>query len=291
MFPRERAGAKLFPQRKNRGDAMDHTKILRIKEAVRTNFDSSPDPYQSFEDRHGFFRKLSERLLSRMCLSDRPDVLDVGCGSGASCAQILDACPGCRVWGLDISSAMLDAARAKYPENNRLHFVEGDAANLPAYFDFSFDAIVYSASIFLIPDFQESLRQALDLLKEHGSLGLTFMDGLYDADGNHLFTQADERAKEGVSQKKPVNWSEFESFFAGIFPVHTSWNEDFRLEEDVLREFFSVPAMSAGLFPGVPFAERVRKAGRLFDLMPRTERIFRWRLMIGEKPGTPKASA
>ncbi len=221
-----------------------------------------------------------------MNLAGRADVLDVGCGAGASSAQILDACPDCRVWGLDISSAMLDAARTKYPEGDNLRFIEGDAANLTAYFDFSFDAIVYSASIFLIPDFQESLRQAVGMLKDRGRLGLTFMDGLYDQDGNNLFQLADEQAKERVSHKKPVNWSEFESFFAGIIPEHTSWNEDFRLEEHVLREFFSVPAMSAGLFPGVPFAERVRKAGRLFDLMPRTERIFRWRLMIGEKPGT-----
>ncbi len=197
----------------------------------------------------------------------------------------------CRVWGLDISSAMLHAARAKYPECESLRFIEGDAANLPAYFDFSFDAIVYSASIFLIPDFQESLRQAVALLKDQGRLGLTFMDGLYDPDGNNLFKLADEHAKEGISHKKPVNWLEFESFFAGMFPEHTSWNEDFRLEENVLREFFSVPAMSAGLFPGVPFPERVRKAGRLFDLMPGTERIFRWRLMIGEKSGAPKTSA
>jgi ubiquinone/menaquinone biosynthesis C-methylase UbiE len=270
---------------------MDPSKVLRIKEAVRNNFDSSPDPYQSFEDRHGFFRRLSQKLLSRMNLADRSDILDVGCGSGASSAQILDGCPDCRVWGLDISSAMLQAARAKYPECDRLRFIEGDAANLPEYFDSSFDAIVYSASIFLIPDFQESLRQAVGLLKERGQLGLTFMDGLYDPDGNNLFTLADKQAKEDVSRKKPVNWAEFESFFAGMFPEHTSWNEDFRLEENVLREFFSVPAMSAGLFPGVPFAERVRKAGRLFDLMPRTERIFRWRLMIGGKPAAPETNA
>lgn len=270
---------------------MDPSKAVKIKEAIRNNFDSSPDPYQSFEDRHGFFRDLSAKLLSRMDLVNRPDILDVGCGSGASCAQILDAISDARVWGLDISPAMLEAARARYPESEKLHFIEGDAANLPAYFDFSFDAVLYSASIFLIPDYEESLRQAIALLKDHGKVGLTFMDGLYDGDGNNLFIVADEQAKEGVSRNRPVKWAEFESFFAGMVPHHASWNEDFKPEEALLREFYSVPAMSAGLFPGVPFPERVRKVSRLFDLMPAGERIFRWRLMVGEKPGTAHPDA
>lgn len=263
---------------------MDASKASKIKEAIRNNFDSSPDPYQSFEDRHGFFRTLSEKLLSRMRLDTRADILDVGCGSGASCAQILEAIPDSRVWGLDISPAMLEAARARYQEGPNLCFIEGDAANLPAYFDFSFDAVLYSASIFLIPDYEESLRQAIGLLKDKGRLGLTFMDGLYDANGNNLFVAADEEAHEGVSRNRPVKWAEFESFFAGVFPQHDSWNEDFLPEEALLREFYSVPAMSAGLFPGVPFPERVRKVARLFDAMPRGERIFRWRLIVGEKP-------
>ena len=273
------------------GDPMDKNKALKIKEAVRKNFDASSDPYQSFEDRHGLFWTLSEKLLSRMNLPGEADILDVGCGSGASSAQILDALPLSRVWGLDISPAMLEAARARYAEREKLHFIQGDAANLRAYFDFSFDAVLYSASIFLIPDYEESLRQAIGLLRERGTVGLTFMDGLYDPDGNNLFFVADDRAQEGVSRNRPVKWSEFESFFAGIFPDHASWNEDLRLEETALREFYSVPAMSAGLFPGLPFAERVRKVGRLFDAMPSGERIFRWRLMVGEKLDIPTSDA
>jgi SAM-dependent methyltransferase len=269
------------------GESMDTSKALKIKEAVRKNFDLSPDPYESFEERHGFFRLLSERLLSRMNLNGSADILDVGCGSGASCAQILEAVPDSRVWGLDISPAMLEAARSRYPEGERLRFIEGDAANLPAYFDFSFDAIVYSASIFLIPDYEDSLRQAMDRLKDDGRLGLTFMDGLYDVDGNNLLMVADDVAQEGLSRNRPVKWAAVESFFAALFPEHTSWDEDFRPDDALLREFYSVPAMSAGLFPGVPFAERVRKVGRLFDLMPGGERIFRWRLMVGERPDVP----
>jgi len=209
-------------------------------------------------------------------------VLDVGCGTGASTLQILGAVPDSRVWGLDISPAMLEQARSAVGESDRVSFVEGDAALLADYFDFLFDAVVYSASIFLVPDYKESLREARNLLKTHGSVGATFMNGLYDRDGNNLLAVAEEQAKEGVSFKRPVNIQGFQSFFVGMFPHTRFWVEDLSLPEQLLRDLFSVPAMSAGLFPGTDYPERVRKVGRVFDHMPRTEILFRWTLMIGK---------
>lgn len=262
---------------------MDESKVVRIKRAVQGNFEASPDHYQVFEDRHGFFRKLNETLLARMKLADGGLVLDVGCGTGASCEQILEALPESRVWGLDNSPAMLDRARSRIGHSERLSLVEGDAARLTEYFDFAFDAIIYSASIFLIPDYEESLRQALALLRTGGRVGLTFMEGLYDRDGTNLFALADSSANEGVSLKKPVRLEEFRSFFVRAFPRNEVFNVDFSFPEDLLREFYSVPAMSAGLFPGIDYEDRVRKIARLFDLMPENDKLFRWTIMLGEK--------
>jgi cyclopropane-fatty-acyl-phospholipid synthase len=262
---------------------MDEAKILKIKQAVKSNFQSSPAHYQSFEERYGFFQRLNGQLLSRMNLPPDADILDIGCGTGASCVQILSALPRSRVWGLDNSSAMLETARNNIGESERLTFVEGDAANLTEHFDFSFDAIIYSASIFLIPDYQQSLRQAKTLLKPSGSVGLSFMDGIYDSGNNNLFALADQEAKTGVSLRKAVNLTEFHGFFAETFSSGLSWNEDFLLAEELLREFFSIPAMSAGLFPGLPYEDRVARVSLLFDHMPGTSRLFRWMLMVGQK--------
>ncbi len=262
---------------------MDEGKITKIKHAVRGNFDQSPLAYQSFESHYGFFRRLNEALVSGMNLPATADILDVGCGTGASSFQLVEAMPKCRVWGLDNSPAMLETARTIPNESDRLSFVEGDAARLADYFSFQFDAIIYSASIFLIPDFKESLRQARDLLKKDGKIGLTFMDCLCDTDGNNLLEIADREAKEGVSLRKPVSLPEFQSFFLQTFPRHKFWQEDFRLPEELLREFFSIPAMSAGLFPGIEYPDRVSKVGRLFDHLPKTEALFRWVVMAGER--------
>jgi len=260
---------------------MDPRKTAKIKNAVRKNFEESPDHYQTFEDSHGFFKKLTETLLVHMNLARGADVLDIGCGTGSSTAQILQAVPESRVWGLDNSPAMLRAARSRIGESDRLRFIEGDAAALPGHFAFQFDAIVYTASIFLIPDYRESLKQAQGLLKQGGKVGLTFMDGVYDVQLKNALAIADREACEGVSLKKPVNLSEFHAFFGSLFPRRDSWQDDMRLSRDVLQEFFSVPAMSAGLFPGLPYAERVKKVARLFDHLPKTEIFFRWIIMVG----------
>jgi len=262
---------------------MEQKKIEKIKAAVKGNFDLSPDLYQRFEDEHGFFRELNERLLRLMDPPPGAVVLDIGCGTGASCRQILDAIPQSSVRGLDISPAMLQQARATIGESERLVLVEGDAARLTDYFDTDFDAIVYSASMFLVPDFRESLNQARSLLKSGGTVGVTFMDGVFDPEGSNLMAVADQIAGEGLSLRKPVRLDDFQVFFSETFSDHRYEAAEIRLPLDVLKAFFSIPAMSAGLFPGVEYPERVRKIARVFDHIPEREPIFRWILMVGRK--------
>jgi ubiquinone/menaquinone biosynthesis C-methylase UbiE len=263
--------------------AMDIDKIDRIKRAVKENFDASPDYYQEFEDAYHFFRRLNSELIEIMDLTPNARVLDVGCGTGASSIQILNALPSGKVWGLDNSPEMLNKARDNYGDSNRIVFVEGDASNLSNYFEEEFDAIIYSASIFLIPDYGKSLRQARSLLAENGQIGLTFMDGVYDSDGANLFVTANEIGKVGVSTKKPVRIEDLCSFFSDTFPNSASFVKEFQLAEPVLREFFSIPAMSAGLFPGFDYAERVGKVISLFDVIRDRNKLFRWILMTSRQ--------
>ena len=209
-------------------------------------------------------------------------ILDIGCGTGASSAQLLNAVPKCKVYGLDNSSAMLDTARARIGESDHLRFIHGDAAELTSSFDIKFHAIIYSASIFLIPDYKNSLLQSHDLLETGGSVGLTFMDGLYTVEGKLALALADKEAGEGVSLRKPVDIAGFHDFFRKTFARERSWKEDMRLPIEELRDFYTVPAMSAGLFPKIPYQERVKKVARLFDHFPNTVCFFRWMFMIGD---------
>lgn len=261
---------------------MDESKIDKIKTAVRRNFDDSPASYERLEAKYGFFRKLNEMLLSRMTVPEGSRILDVGCGTGIVSFHLLDAVPNSTVVGLDNSAAMLDAARARVSDDSRISFVEGDAARLGEYFSEPFDAIVYSASIFLIPDYRESLLSARDLLSPGGKIGVTFMDGLYDAYGRNALALAEQQAGVGVSVRKPVNLPQFHADFREIFPLERSWHEDMMPGKEMLLDFFLVPAMSAGLFPGLPYEERAEKVTRLFGFLPTTSTAFRWAFLVGE---------
>ncbi|MEW6347881.1 MAG: class I SAM-dependent methyltransferase [Thermodesulfobacteriota bacterium] len=263
---------------------MSTDKINRIKDAVRANFDDSPEQYQDFEEATGFFRALNSALLGEMGVGDNCRILDVGCGTGASTRHMLDHIPHCRVWALDISPRMLETARRLVGESERVRFVEGDGARLTEYFDTRFDAVVYSASVFLIPDYRESLRQARELLGPGGRIGLTFMDGLYGPEDENLVSKANEQAQIGASLRRPVQIGDFLEDFGSDFPEHRVWVEDFHQPHEQLRGFFSVPAMSAGLFPGLAYEQRVRKVNELFDFLRDTPIRFRWRLIVGTKP-------
>jgi hypothetical protein len=106
------------------------------------------------------------------------------------------------------------------------------------------------------------------------------MDGVYTPDGKNVFALADKEANVGVSLKRPVDLMDFHTHFAKMFKDRT-WNKDFMLPDEQLQDFFSVPAMSAGLFPGLTYEERVKKVAVLFEHLPKGPRFFRWMFMVG----------
>lgn len=260
---------------------MDETKIGRIKAAVKTNFNDSPERYDAFERRYGFFARLTDMLAGLMTIGATANILDVGCGSGASTVHLAKMLPEARLWGLDISPAMLAAARQSAGDTDRIRFIEGDAGDLAAAFTQPFDAIIYTACIFLVPDFGASLAQAKALLSPQGVVGCSFMDGVYDGEGRNALALADQRLNLGLSTKRPVTLESFLEKFAATFTRVKSWHEDLAATPAFIREFFSVPAMSAGLFPGKPYPQRAELVERLVAGLGDGPLVFRWHFSVG----------
>jgi cyclopropane-fatty-acyl-phospholipid synthase len=260
---------------------MDISKIGRIKNAVRSHFNDSPAHYDAFERRYGFFADLALKLVGPMAIGPKAAILDVGCGSGASTTRLAACFPEAQLWGLDLSSAMLAAARASAGSSERICFIEGDAGNLGAAFSRSFDAIIYTACIFLIPDFAASLAQANALLAPRGSVGCSYMDGVYDSGGGNAFVAVERRLNLGLSIKKPVALTPFIETFQQMFDNVTIWNEDIEVTSDFLRDFFRVPAMSAGLFPGHAYPQRAERVEQLVAGLDEPCLGFRWYFAVG----------
>ncbi|MFN3423425.1 MAG: class I SAM-dependent methyltransferase [Novosphingobium meiothermophilum] len=98
-------------------------------------------------------------------------VLEVGCGTGRNLACIARAWPGARLHGLDISEEMLSVARTRLGADCTL--ARGDATDFDAKVLFgrtTFDRVVISYALSMIPHWERTLGHAASLLAPGGSL-------------------------------------------------------------------------------------------------------------------------
>ena len=59
---------------------------------------------------------------------DRPRILDIGCGAGATSLALADALPAAGIKGVDLSPALVAVARDRAGDRGRLRFEVGDAS-------------------------------------------------------------------------------------------------------------------------------------------------------------------
>jgi cyclopropane-fatty-acyl-phospholipid synthase len=257
----------------------------RFKAAVEKNFDQSADIYDLFEERYHLFETLARRQLELIEPARPERILDVGCGTGISTLALHQAMPGHspNIYAIDISERMLLLARERCKSLPGVYFIRGDAENLSSYFNESFDAIFYTASIFLLPGFAESLRQARHLLVPGGLLSISYYAGLFDKMGNDAIRKAfpDQKYQYGA-----VPIGELVSCLESLPGTRTT-RIDFRFEisREFLFDFLSIPAQSSGLFPKIPYLERIPKVRDLCELLAkRVDPVFMgWEFLISRK--------
>jgi SAM-dependent methyltransferase len=91
-----------------------------------TEFDPGADP----DARDRVMAPIADTLLDATRLAAGETVLDIGCGGGATTiAAAHTVAPGGKVWGIDLSAAMLDVARRRVESAGvaNVTLVEGDA--------------------------------------------------------------------------------------------------------------------------------------------------------------------
>ncbi|MEM7522608.1 MAG: class I SAM-dependent methyltransferase [Pseudomonadota bacterium] len=112
-----------------------------------------------------------DRLIEELAPDDGARVLEVACGTGRNLARIGRRYPGAALYGLDISSEMLISARAKLGDDARLAEADACAFDPGELFGTeSFDRIVISYAVSMIPDWRGAVRQSLQHLAPGGEL-------------------------------------------------------------------------------------------------------------------------
>lgn len=112
-----------------------------------------------------------DHLISEMRVEPGQTVLEIACGTGRNLRKIHRHAPQARLFGLDISEQMLQTARQKLGATAVL--AQGDACAFDPEALFgtkTFDHIIFSYSLSMIPDWENALSEATRHLAPGGTL-------------------------------------------------------------------------------------------------------------------------
>jgi ubiquinone/menaquinone biosynthesis C-methylase UbiE len=131
--------------------------------------------------------EVGQRLVVRVGVRPRDEVLDVACGTGN--VAVPAAVAGGQVTGLDITPEHFPAARARAGAARvTVNWVEGDAEALP-FEDDSFDVVLSCFGCMLAPDHATAAAELARVLRPGGRLGVTAFTP--DGTGGEFFELGD----------------------------------------------------------------------------------------------------
>jgi S-adenosylmethionine-diacylgycerolhomoserine-N-methlytransferase len=119
-----------------------------------------------------------DRLIRELDPPHGGDVLEIGCGTGRNLIRIARAYPGLACFGIDVSQAMLDTARRSISSaglEDRIRLAQADAVTADPAQLFgrpSFDRVMISYALSMIPPWRQALAHAASLLAPRGALYL-----------------------------------------------------------------------------------------------------------------------
>jgi SAM-dependent methyltransferase len=128
-------------------------------------------PYEQYVGR--WSRRVAPPFLSWLGVPAGRRWLDVGCGTGALCAAIIDHCSPAWVAGVEPSEGFLETARKNLLGQAALH--QGSAAAIPLG-DASVDVVVSGLVLNFVPDGHAALREMARVTGEGGVIGAYVWD-------------------------------------------------------------------------------------------------------------------
>lgn len=148
---------------------MDEKSAELLRSRSRTAFDAQAPTYDTgMEGEHA--RRLYPHVLAevmRAAAGDSvPRLLDLGCGTGALAALVLEGVPGARLSCVDLSPEMVEIARKRL--GDRADVLLCDAERLP-FRDGSFDVVWCNDSFHHYPDPERAAFQAWRVLAPGGT--------------------------------------------------------------------------------------------------------------------------
>lgn len=129
------------------------------------------DPYERYVGR--WSRQVAPSFVNWLDVSVGRRWLDIGCGTGALCAAILDACEPSSVVGVEPSEGFLESARRHL--EGRVAFHQGSATAIPLA-DSSVDVVVSGLVLNFVPDQAAALAEMTRVASKGGMIGAYVWD-------------------------------------------------------------------------------------------------------------------
>jgi ubiquinone/menaquinone biosynthesis C-methylase UbiE len=244
-----------------------------IKKIVKSNFDESPSQYDSFETKYGLFDRITRKLAGICRIEKGMHVCDVGCGTGASTLALAEIVgKEGSATGVDFSEQMLATARNKLSMSSQysnIALICCDADAISERIKKEMDAVLYNACIFLIPNIQNTFESALKVLRDGGIIGMNYLVGVNAAHSEafDIFQSAKERGLKSAPYGRNISdMKSIPSVLEGLGFRDIKggrWSE--RMSSSEVKDFYGIPAQSAGLYPKTPYEERIQLLNSLLD--------------------------
>lgn len=146
---------------------------LITPEANRLMFDKIAKRYDLLNTLLSFGLDRSWRRKAVATLGTNPGhFLDVGCGTGELCLELLRQLPGSRVTGIDPSQSMLDRAGAKFSRAGKSSVITletGDVRHL-CFPDATFDGVITGFCLRNVTDHGAAIREMARVTKRSGRI-------------------------------------------------------------------------------------------------------------------------
>ncbi|WP_338753616.1 class I SAM-dependent methyltransferase [Bacillus sp. FJAT-52991] len=114
----------------------------------------------------GMFLNARKQIFQAMPFNDKQNILFVGVGTGADLELINSS--NLDITAIDYSPDMLEKARAKF-KNSKIKFLEMDAQNME-FDNESFDYVVASLILSVVPDENKCFQEMTRVLKQEGKI-------------------------------------------------------------------------------------------------------------------------
>jgi len=154
------------------------SRVYRTKAQAKESYDKISRFYDYFAG--VFEKKYRNMALERLDIKRGETVLEIGFGTGHCLKQMAESVgENGRVYGIDISSGMLEVSKRRLEEAGLLDRVKlycGDALKIP-YEDNKFDAVFmsFTLELFDTPEILKVLDEIERVLKANGRLGAVSM--------------------------------------------------------------------------------------------------------------------